>query len=169
MSVAGDVVTAPADRRSNPGLKQWDGSAHPNLALAQFDIDCHQFLGGIEIIQMFSVLASQGHRAASQRDLVLAVPGRKLGDVNLRPVGFVGLIRHPATGWRNPRIPGAPISWPFVSAAVGTAKKCRNSSYVPSIKCTSMSVRLYFCKRCYTSQQDGAISATFLRKTSHTS
>src|SRR5258708_34475434 len=32
----------------------------------------------------------------------------------------------------------APISCPFESAVEGTAKKCRNNSYVPSIKCTSM-------------------------------
>src|SRR5216683_3322544 len=33
----------------------------------------------------------------------------------------------------------APISCPFESAVEGTAKKCRNNSYVPSIKCTSIS------------------------------
>src|SRR5260370_33349829 len=33
----------------------------------------------------------------------------------------------------------APISCPFESALEGTAKKCRNNSYVPSIKCTSIS------------------------------
>src|ERR1700683_404076 len=43
----------------------------------------------------------------------------------------------------------APTSCPFTSAAAGTAKKCRNSSYVPSIKCTSMHLQLIFCNRCY--------------------
>src|ERR1035437_8035828 len=107
MSVAGDIVTAAADRNSNPGLKQWDGSAYPNQVLSQFDIDRDQFLKGIEIIQMFSVLAPQRHRAASDRHLVLAAAGGKLGDVDLVLVGFVGLIRHPAACWRNPRIPGS--------------------------------------------------------------
>src|SRR5689334_20731081 len=37
---------------------------------------------------------------------------------------------------RTPRT--APISCPFASVVVGTAKKWRNNSYVPSIKCTSM-------------------------------
>src|SRR6476661_10121535 len=32
----------------------------------------------------------------------------------------------------------APISCPFESVVEGTAKKWRNNSYVPSIKCTSM-------------------------------
>src|ERR1700687_1040215 len=35
---------------------------------------------------------------------------------------------------RTPRT--APISCPFESAVEGTAKKWRNNSYVPSIKCT---------------------------------
>src|SRR4030095_16334156 len=37
---------------------------------------------------------------------------------------------------RTPRT--APISCPFASVVEGTAKKWRNNSYVPSIKCTSM-------------------------------
>src|ERR1700693_3830353 len=37
---------------------------------------------------------------------------------------------------RTPRT--APISCPFESVVEGTAKKWRNNSYVPSIKCTSM-------------------------------
>src|SRR5882724_12726897 len=37
---------------------------------------------------------------------------------------------------RTPRT--APISCPSESAVEGTAKKWRNNSYVPSIKCTSM-------------------------------
>src|SRR5580700_12259058 len=40
---------------------------------------------------------------------------------------------------RTPRT--APISWPFASFAAGTAKKCRNNSYVPSIRYTSMRLR----------------------------
>src|SRR5215471_4573159 len=37
---------------------------------------------------------------------------------------------------RTPRT--APISWPLRSGAAGTPKKCRNNSYVPSIRCTFM-------------------------------
>src|SRR5258705_4239038 len=39
----------------------------------------------------------------------------------------------------------APTSWPFTSAEEGTAKKCRNNSYVPSIRWTFIWARSERC------------------------
>src|SRR5882762_6578226 len=47
------------------------------------------------------------------------------------------------TDVRTPRT--APTSWPFTSAEAGTAKKCRNNSYVPSIRWTSIWARSESC------------------------